>query len=157
MKGATSTWIKTRSMKLYGRRRPKPKRHKRMRTKMKAKKRHRRLHQWTLMAELQACEEQPLRLAKQSTENFPRSQRKRKKRKMLELSEAEEAEARAKEEECQRDPVPGRATRLVPGCIIERSTEAENTDAVDSAARIIDIIIFTHTKRRYQPFLWGNG
>ena len=124
---------------------------------MKAKKRHRRLHQWTLMAELQACEEQPLRLAKQSTENFPRSQRKRKKRKMLELSEAEEAEARAKEEECQRDPVPGRATRLVPGCIIERSTEAENTDAVDSAARIIDIIIFTHTKRRYQPFLWGNG
>ena len=64
----------------------------------------------------------------------------------------EEAEARAKEEERQRDPVPGWVTRLVPGCIIECSIEAENTDAVDGAARLIDIIIFTHIKRRYRPF-----
>ena len=53
-------------------------------SKMKTKKKDRRLHHWTLMTELQVCEEQPLRLAQQSTENFPRRQRKRKKRKMLE-------------------------------------------------------------------------
>ena len=65
--------------------------------------------------------------------------------------EAGEAEARAKEEERQRDSVPGWATRLIPRCIMECGTEAENTDAVDSAARTIDIIIFAHIKRRYRP------
>ena len=80
------------------------------------------------------------------------SQESKKAKEAEDIRAQREAEARAKEEERQRDPVPGWATRLIPGCIIECSTEAENTDAVDSAARIIDIIIFTHIKRRYRPF-----
>ena len=43
-------------------------------------------------------------------------------------------------------PIPGWAVRLIPGCIIDCSSEATNADAVEGAARVVDAIIKTHMK-----------
>ena len=40
--------------------------------------------------------------------------------------------------------------RLVPGCIIRSVDMAENADAVDHTARVIDNMIITHLKLRYR-------
>jgi len=62
--------------------------------------------------------------------------------------EEAENEQRKEENEMKANPLPLWAVRLVPGCIIDCSTEAVNADTVDGAARVIDVIIMTHVKNR---------
>ena len=64
----------------------------------------------------------------------------------------ERAEKQREETERKANPLPIWAIRLVPGSIIECTTEAVNVDAVDGAARVIDVVVMTHLKARYKPF-----
>ena len=54
------------------------------------------------------------------------------------------AQKQREETERKANPLPIWAIRLVPGCIIECTTEAVNVDAVDGAARVIDVVIMMH-------------
>ena len=64
----------------------------------------------------------------------------------------ERAEKQREETERKANPLPICAIQLVPGFIIECATEAVNVDAVDGAARVIDVVVMTHLKARYKSF-----
>ena len=60
------------------------------------------------------------------------------------------AQKQREETERKANPLPIWAIRLVPGCIIECTTEAVNVDAVDGAARVIDVVIMMHNEKQKQ-------
>ena len=64
-------------------------------------------------------------------------------------AEEEERAERAREKQSQ---IPQWATRLVPGCGLHCVDVAENEDAVDSTARIIDNLSLMHVKDSYRIF-----
>lgn len=81
----------------------------------------------------------------------------RKERKEAEDEREANEEERAERERDKENQIPLWATRLVPGCVIHCFNVAENEDAVDSTARIIDNLILTHMKDRIFYLYMANA
>ena len=70
----------------------------------------------------------------------------------MSVKQKEEEEERAERAREKQSQIPQWATRLVPGCGLHCVDVAENEDAVDSTARIIDNLSLMHVKDSYRIF-----